>query len=69
MVSNEVVRDLASGPLRSVRSIPNYYVNGYKFHTRTYEPPSQQLILEYVLKGRTTVRHLMIILGYWTRIW
>ncbi|KAK1368586.1 hypothetical protein POM88_034678 [Heracleum sosnowskyi] len=36
LVPNEFVRDLASGPLRSVRSVPVYYVNGYKFHTRTY---------------------------------
>lgn len=36
MVPNEFVRDLASGPLRSVRSVPIYYVNGYKFHTRAY---------------------------------
>ncbi|KAK1370790.1 DUF4216 domain-containing protein [Heracleum sosnowskyi] len=36
LVLNEYVRDLASGPLRSVRSVPIYYVNGYKFHTRTY---------------------------------
>ncbi|KAK1402918.1 DUF4216 domain-containing protein [Heracleum sosnowskyi] len=36
LVPNEFVRDLASGPLRSVRSVPIYYVNGFKFHTRTY---------------------------------
>ncbi|KAK1359427.1 DUF4216 domain-containing protein [Heracleum sosnowskyi] len=36
LVPNEFVQDLASGPLRSVRSVPIYYVNGYKFHTRTY---------------------------------
>ncbi|KAK1370787.1 hypothetical protein POM88_036879 [Heracleum sosnowskyi] len=36
LVLNEYVRDLASGPLRSVRSVLIYYVNGYKFHTRTY---------------------------------
>ena len=36
MVPNEFIRDLASGPLRSVKSVPIYYVNGYKFHTRKY---------------------------------
>ncbi|KAK1387560.1 DUF4216 domain-containing protein [Heracleum sosnowskyi] len=36
LVPNEFVQDLASGPLRSVRSVPIYYVNGYKFHTRAY---------------------------------
>ncbi|KAK1389981.1 DUF4216 domain-containing protein [Heracleum sosnowskyi] len=36
LVPNEFVRDLASGPLRSVRSVPIYFVNGYKFHTRKY---------------------------------
>ncbi|KAK1362529.1 hypothetical protein POM88_047003 [Heracleum sosnowskyi] len=36
LVPNEIVRDLASGPLRSVRSVPIYYVNGYKFHTQKY---------------------------------
>lgn len=36
MVSNKFIRDLASGPLRSVKSVPIYYVNGYKFHTRKY---------------------------------
>ena len=36
MVPNELVRDLASVALRSVRFVPIYYVNGYKFHTRAY---------------------------------
>ena len=36
MVPNEFIPDLASGPLRSVRSVPIYYVNRYKFHTRKY---------------------------------
>ncbi|KAK1364489.1 hypothetical protein POM88_040050 [Heracleum sosnowskyi] len=36
LVPNEFVRYLASGPLRSVRSVPIYFVNGYKFHTRKY---------------------------------
>ncbi|KAK1385606.1 hypothetical protein POM88_023341 [Heracleum sosnowskyi] len=36
LVPNEFIRDLASGPLRSDRSVPVYYVNGYKFHTRIY---------------------------------
>ncbi|KAK1401059.1 hypothetical protein POM88_000665 [Heracleum sosnowskyi] len=36
LIPNEIVRDLASGPLRSVRSVPIYYVNGYKFHTQKY---------------------------------
>ncbi|KAK1391118.1 hypothetical protein POM88_019296 [Heracleum sosnowskyi] len=36
LVPNEVIRDIASGPLRSVKSVPIYYVNGYKFHTRKY---------------------------------
>ncbi|KAK1404067.1 hypothetical protein POM88_003672 [Heracleum sosnowskyi] len=36
LVPNEFVQDLASGPLRSIGSVPIYYVNGYKFHTRTY---------------------------------
>ncbi|KAK1398076.1 DUF4216 domain-containing protein [Heracleum sosnowskyi] len=36
LVPNEFVRDLASGPLRSVKSVPIYFVNGYKFHTRKY---------------------------------
>ncbi|KAK1379955.1 hypothetical protein POM88_026699 [Heracleum sosnowskyi] len=36
LVPNEFVRDLASGPLRSIISVPIYYVNGFKFHTRTY---------------------------------
>ncbi|KAK1378582.1 hypothetical protein POM88_025326 [Heracleum sosnowskyi] len=36
LVPNEFVRDLASGPLRSVKSVPIYYVNGFKFHTQTY---------------------------------
>nr|XP_017219141.1 PREDICTED: uncharacterized protein LOC108196387 isoform X2 [Daucus carota subsp. sativus] len=36
LVPNEIVRDIASGPLRSVRSVPIFYVNGYKFHTRKY---------------------------------
>ena len=36
VVPNEVLRDLASGPLRSAKSVPVYFVNGYKFHTRKY---------------------------------
>ncbi|KAK1388315.1 DUF4216 domain-containing protein [Heracleum sosnowskyi] len=36
LVSNDYVRDLVSGPLHSVRSVQIYYVNGYKFHTKTY---------------------------------
>ncbi|KAK1362155.1 hypothetical protein POM88_046629 [Heracleum sosnowskyi] len=36
LVPNKFIRDLASGPLRSVKSVPIYYVNGYKFHTRKY---------------------------------
>ncbi|KAK1368170.1 hypothetical protein POM88_034262 [Heracleum sosnowskyi] len=36
LVPNEFVRDLASGPLRSVKIVPIYFVNGYKFHTRKY---------------------------------
>ncbi|KAK1354688.1 DUF4216 domain-containing protein [Heracleum sosnowskyi] len=36
LVPNEYIRDISFGPLRSVKSIPIYYVNGYKFHTREY---------------------------------
>ncbi|XP_074356714.1 uncharacterized protein LOC141696477 [Apium graveolens] len=35
-VLNEYIRDISFGPLRSVKSVPVYYVNGYKFHTRVY---------------------------------
>ncbi|KAK1358973.1 hypothetical protein POM88_043447 [Heracleum sosnowskyi] len=36
LVPNEYIRDIPFGPLRSVKSVPIYYVNGYKFHTREY---------------------------------
>ncbi|KAK1397248.1 hypothetical protein POM88_007111 [Heracleum sosnowskyi] len=36
LVPNEYIRDLSFGPLRSVKFVPIYYVNGYKFHTREY---------------------------------
>ncbi|KAK1354707.1 DUF4216 domain-containing protein [Heracleum sosnowskyi] len=36
LVPNEYIRDLSFRPLRSVKSVPIYYVNGYKFHTREY---------------------------------
>ncbi|KAK1375606.1 hypothetical protein POM88_031799 [Heracleum sosnowskyi] len=36
LVPNEYIRDISFGPLRSVKSVPIYYVNGYKFHTREY---------------------------------
>ncbi|KAK1392146.1 hypothetical protein POM88_011202 [Heracleum sosnowskyi] len=36
LVPNEYIRDISVGPLRSVKLVTIYYVNGYKFHTREY---------------------------------
>ncbi|KAK1394074.1 hypothetical protein POM88_013130 [Heracleum sosnowskyi] len=36
LVPNEYIQDISVGPLRSVKSVPIYYVNGYKFHTQEY---------------------------------
>ncbi|KAL8090291.1 hypothetical protein AgCh_039676 [Apium graveolens] len=35
-VPNEYLLDISFRPLRSVKSVPIYYVNGYKFHTLEY---------------------------------
>ncbi|KAK1393458.1 DUF4216 domain-containing protein [Heracleum sosnowskyi] len=51
LVPNEFVQDLASGPLRSVRSVPIYYVNGYKFHTRTYRATKSTFNSGVCIKG------------------
>ncbi|PWA56178.1 hypothetical protein CTI12_AA421160 [Artemisia annua] len=32
-VDSQIIKDVASGPLRSVVTYPVYFVNGYKFHT------------------------------------
>ncbi|GKA45294.1 hypothetical protein Tco_0738090 [Tanacetum coccineum] len=32
-VDNQIIKDVALGPLRSVTTYPMYFVNGYKFHT------------------------------------
>jgi hypothetical protein len=35
-ISNQFLKDLAKGPLRSVMSYNGYVVNGYKFHTKSH---------------------------------
>ncbi|GJU50148.1 transposon, En/Spm-like protein [Tanacetum coccineum] len=32
-IDSQIIKDVASGPLRSVVTYPIYFVNGYKFHT------------------------------------
>lgn len=35
-VDNQIIKDVALGPLRSVTTYQVYFVNGYKFHTREH---------------------------------
>ena len=35
-ITNQFLLDLTKGPLRSVRTFPGYYMNGYKFYTDQY---------------------------------
>ncbi|XP_019266148.1 PREDICTED: uncharacterized protein LOC109243643 [Nicotiana attenuata] len=35
-ISNQIIKDLAEGPLYKVKSFNGYVVNGYKFHTERY---------------------------------
>ncbi|KAJ8771158.1 hypothetical protein K2173_023483 [Erythroxylum novogranatense] len=35
-IQNKFISDLAKGPLRTVNSYPVYFVNGYKYHTKSH---------------------------------
>nr|GEX81959.1 hypothetical protein [Tanacetum cinerariifolium] len=50
-VDNQIIKDVASGPLRSVVTYPVYFVNGYKFPTSEHGSGRSTYNSEVCLKG------------------
>ncbi|GJX62489.1 hypothetical protein Tco_0295389 [Tanacetum coccineum] len=50
-VDSQIIKDVASGPLRSVVTYPVYFVNGYKFHTSEHGSGRSTYNSRVCLKG------------------
>jgi len=45
------IKDLAFGPFREVRTWPQYYANGYRFHTKAYNSTKSTMNSGVCIKG------------------
>ncbi|XP_057999062.1 uncharacterized protein LOC110665227 [Hevea brasiliensis] len=52
-IENKFIKDLAEGPLRSVKSYPMYFINGYRFHTSSHGANRSTMNSGFCIRGST----------------
>ncbi|XP_057990748.1 uncharacterized protein LOC110633890 [Hevea brasiliensis] len=52
-IENKFIKDLAEGPLRSVKSYPIYFINSYRFHTSSHGANRSTMNSGVCIRGST----------------
>ena len=49
-IENNFISDVSKGPLRTVKSYPVYFINGFKYHTQSHGNNRQLQTVEFALR-------------------